>query len=591
MSGERSGWDLYTWAKPGPVGSETIDHSKKMLIDEPACYARVAMRRLVITMIVLGACSGTGPQFIGVQPSWRGGTLSTAQGAAPVTFAPASEPAMHYNEPPQAAPHTALGDAVTAAVRAAATRAGRPVPVPDARLFRVCSELAEVVPEEGIVAYTLVEFALQRNGIIEPSPHLLVVWGDIGSPEVIVQQLSPRLAEILGDGATARLGVGASRRKPDGSGVVVFALQGSGISTSPIPRAVAAGSSIAIDAVVDPRYRDPEVFVTHEDGSTQRLALKQGNAGNLTSQVPCGARKGRQQIEITASDAAGSTVLANFPVWCAAQPPQAVTIEPGHDDPPAATPEDAEHHLLANLNRDRVAAGLPALSWDERVAAVARGHSEEMHRTHNVAHISPLTGSAADRVRAAKIKTGVVLENVARAYGVNEAHDGLMNSPGHRANMMSGEATHIGIGVVFGDEVSGRREMFVTQVFTRVPPKIDRAGAVDTVRQKLGAVRSTLVLQPMLSELAQRLAGALADGEAFDMAYQRIKHPIDGLGRSYQRVATVIRTTANLDSLDGADLLGGSAAEEAGLGIAQGPHPEFGDSAIWVVLLLADRRP
>src|ERR1041384_6770761 len=34
------------------------------------------------------------------------------------------------------------------------------------------------------------------------------------------------------------------------------------------------------------------------------------------------------------------------------------------------------------------------------------------------AHISPATGSAADRVRAAKIKTGVVLENVARAYAI-----------------------------------------------------------------------------------------------------------------------------------------------------------------------------
>lgn len=549
------------------------------------------MRRLVITMIVLGACSGTGPQFIGVQPSWRGGTLSTAQGAAPVTFAPASEPAMHYNEPPQAAPHTALGDAVTAAVRAAATHAGMQVPVPDARLFRVCSELAEVVPEEGIVAYTLVEFALQRNGIIEPSPHLLVVWGDIGSPEVIVQQLSPRLAEILGDGATARLGVGASRRKPDGSGAVVFALQGSGISTSPIPRAVAAGSSIAIDAVVDPRYRDPEVFVTHEDGSTQRLALRQGSAGNLTSQVPCGARKGRQQIEITASDAAGSTVLANFPVWCAAEPPQAVTIDPGHDDPPAATPEDAEHHLLANLNRDRVAAGLPALSWDERVAAVARGHSEEMHRTHNVAHISPLTGSAADRVRAAKIKTGVVLENVARAYGVNEAHDGLMNSPGHRANILSGDVTHVGIGVTFGDEVSGRREMFITQVFTRVPPKIERAGAIEAVRQKLAAARPALVVQPTLSEFAQKLVDAVAAGETFDVAYQRIKHQLEKVTWSYLRLASVINATANLETLEVASLLGGSASEEVGIGVAQGPHPELGDNAIWVVLLFGDRRP
>ena len=547
------------------------------------------MRRLVITLIVLAACSGSGPQVIGVSPSWRSGPRTTAQGGAPVTFAPSSEPAVRYNEPLQTAPHTALGDAATAAVREAALHAGLPVPVADARLFRACAELAEVVPEEGIVGYTLVEFALQRNGIIEPSPHLLVVWGDIASPELIVQQLTPRFAEILGDGATARLGIGAARRKPDGTGAVVFALQASGISTSPIPRAVAAGGSIAIDAVVDPRYRDPELFVTREDGGTQRIELTLGSGGSFSSQVACGDRKGRQQIEITASDAAGATVLANFPVWCAAEPPQAVTIDPAHDDAPA-TPDSVERRLWANVNRDRTAAGLPALLWDDRVAAVARAHSDEMRRTHNVAHISPVTGSAAERVRAAKIKTGVVLENVARAYGVTEAHDGLMNSPGHRANILSSEATQIGIGVAFGDEVSGRREMFITQVFTRVPPKIERAAAIEAVRRKLAAVRSTLIVQPTLSEFAQKLADAVAAGETFDVAYQRIKHQVDSIGVRYQRIASMISATANLDTVDGAGLIGAAASDDVGIGIAQGPHPEIGDNAIWIVLLFADRR-
>lgn len=542
----------------------------------------------MVTLIVLGACSGRGPQRVGAQPSWRGGTHSS-QAAGPVTFAPASLPAIRYNEPPQAVSHTALNDAVTAAVREAATRAHVHVPAADARLFRACAELAEIVPEDDIIGYTLVEFALQHNGIIEPSPHLLVVWGDIDSPELIVQQLSPRLAEILGDGATARLGVGAAKRHADGSGAVVFALQGSGVSTAPIARSVAAGGSIVIDAVVDPRYREPEVFMTRNDGGTQRLELKPGRPGGFTSEIRCGAHQGRQQIEITASDAAGSTVLANFPVWCGAQPPQTVTVDPSHDDPPAATPEEAEHRLLANLNRDRAAAALPTLLWDDRVADVARGHSEEMRRTHAVAHISPTTGSAADRVRAAKIKTGVVLENVARAYGVNEAHDGLMNSPGHRANLMSGVATHVGIGVLFGEEISGRREMFITQVFTRVPPKIDPANAVEAVRQKLVATRPALLHTPVLGKLAQQLADRLAAGESRDDAYQAIKRPLGGLGRTYQRIGSVITSTADLDAVDGPGLIGDANADDIGIGIAQGPHPELGDNAIWIVLLLANR--
>ena len=237
-----------------------------------------------------------------------------------VTFAPTSEPATRYNEPLQAPPHTRLGDAVFGAVQAAAVQARAPMPAADARLSRACAELAQIVPEGSVVGYSLVEFALQRNGIIEPSPHLLVVWADLGAPDPIVDQLRPRLAELLGNGVT-RVGVGAAKRNPDGTGAVVFALQSSGVATSPIPRSLAAGGSFVLDAVVDQRYHDPEVFVTREDGTTERLALDVGRSGGFKSNVACGKHVGRQQIEIAAADTAGSTVLANFPVWCGMNPP------------------------------------------------------------------------------------------------------------------------------------------------------------------------------------------------------------------------------------------------------------------------------
>lgn len=551
--------------------------------------------RLLISLaaVVLTACPSSRPQRVGEQPSWRGGGTSahteSLKAPSPVTFAPSREAAVRYNEGFETAPHSALGDAVVAAVREAAQKAGTQIPVADARLFRACEELAAVVPEEGVVGYSLVEFAMQRNGIIEPSPHLLVVWGNIDSPEQIVEQLQPRLAEILADGATTRVGVGAVKRMADGSGAVVFALQGSGVTTSPIPRQVPAGGSFALDAVVDTHFHEPEVFVTYNEGSTERLDLKLGHAGGFTTSVRCGSHKGRQQVEITASDQKGSTVLANFPVWCGAEPPTSLTIESSGADAVATSTAEAEQRLLALVNRDRQAAGLPALLWDERVADVARGHSQEMRRTKNVAHISPTTGSAADRVRAAKIKTAVVLENVARAYGVGEAHEGLMNSPGHRTNIMSTSATHIGIGVVFGEEISGRREIFITQVFTRVPPKIDPARAAETVLQRVMAVHR-VKSSAQLAGLAQRLADALATGKSREEGYALIKQPIDQLGNLYARVGSVITAAGDLDTVDGKSLLGDAAPDDVGIGIAQGPHPEIGEGAVWIVVLLGQKR-
>ncbi|HEY5944630.1 MAG TPA: CAP domain-containing protein [Kofleriaceae bacterium] len=544
------------------------------------------MNRAAILLLLVAACS-SGAKRVGSQPSWRTGGSNNV---APVTFAPTTEPATRYNEPLQAPPHSPLGDAVLAAVKDAATAAKVNTPAPDARLFRACAELAQVVPEEGVLGYSVVEFALQRHGIIEPSPYLLVVWGDVEHPELIVDQLKPRLAEILADGATARVGIGAVKRNGDGTGAVVFALQGSGVATSPIPRSVKAGGSFTIDAVVDMRYREPELFVTREDGGTERIPIDVSKTNGFKANVACGKHTGKQQVEITASDAAGSTVLANFPVWCGVEPPLTITIEPTHDDEVVVTAEDAEKRLLALMNRDRLAAGLPALLWDDRVAAVSRAHSEDMRKTKIVAHISPTTGSAADRTRAAGIKTAVVLENVARAYGVGEAHAGLMNSPGHRANVLASSATHVGIGVVLGEEVSGRREMFLTQVFIRVPPKVEPAQAADLVRQRIDQVRP-VVVNAKLQGVAQELAEGLAAGKTRDSLWPGARRKLDAMNTAYARVGSVVSAVAELDSIDGKSLVGDYKPDDIGVGIAQGNHPDIGEGAIWIVVLMAERLP
>jgi len=52
----------------------------------------------------------------------------------------------------------------------------------------------------------------------------------------------------------------------------------------------------------------------------------------------------------------------------------------------------------------------------------------------------------------------------------------------------------------------------------------------------------------------------------------------------------VITATSELDSLDGKSLLGDSKVDDVGIGIAQGTHAELGENAIWVVILLAERR-
>jgi hypothetical protein len=219
---------------------------------------------------------------------------------------------------------------------------------------------------------------------------------------------------------------------------------------------------------------------------------------------------------------------------------------------------------------------------------VARKYSEEMHTTKVVAHVSPTSGSVADRLGAAKIKSAVMLENVARAYGVGQAHAGLMNSPGHRANLMTSAATHVGIGVVEGEVTPEKHELYVTEVFIRVPPKLDRLQGAELVAKRFQSARAVGV-DPQLSAVAQTVAEGLAAGQARDALWPAARKKLDTMAGRFARIGSLVTAVADLDAVDGKELLAHEKPDDIGIGLAQGPHPEIGDNAVWIVVLMAER--
>jgi uncharacterized protein YkwD len=108
----------------------------------------------------------------------------------------------------------------------------------------------------------------------------------------------------------------------------------------------------------------------------------------------------------------------------------------------------AEEQMLTLVNRERQQAGLRPLQPDQPLRLVARSHSAEMFELHYFAHNSPVSGSPLDRLRRAGIDFVVAGENLAYAPNVQIAHEGLMNSPGHRANILRPEFGRVGIGAI-----------------------------------------------------------------------------------------------------------------------------------------------
>lgn len=117
--------------------------------------------------------------------------------------------------------------------------------------------------------------------------------------------------------------------------------------------------------------------------------------------------------------------------------------------------------IFESLNRARVDAGLDPLAWSPALAEVGAQHAREMYLNGYFAHLSPLTGSVGDRLGAEGIRYRFAGENLALAASAEEVHDGLMGSPGHRANIESPEFNRVGIGVI-----RGPLGLMTVQVFT-----------------------------------------------------------------------------------------------------------------------------
>ena len=138
---------------------------------------------------------------------------------------------------------------------------------------------------------------------------------------------------------------------------------------------------------------------------------------------------------------------------------------------------DVEAEILARVNEERQSRGLTPLRVRPELLGAARIHSFDMAQEGFFAHEGQDGRVTAKRVGALDrtLVLSEVRENIARFGGDLDysdighlLHRSLMNSPGHRENILAPNVTHIAIGL-------SRREKgaWVTQVFVRVEGTLD----------------------------------------------------------------------------------------------------------------------
>lgn len=175
------------------------------------------------------------------------------------------------------------------------------------------------------------------------------------------------------------------------------------------------------------------------------VALISGCPPNLTQ--PAGTTTGATTSGGTSSGggttSGGTSTAASYEAQLAAQYPSCQ---------PVADPSATVAEVLQLVNQERTSHGLAALQYSDVLEEPAMQHACEMITNDFFDHNNPVTGSSpGDRVAATTFQATTWGENIACGQATaQEVVTGWMNSPGHRANILNPDFTHLGVGVRTG---------------------------------------------------------------------------------------------------------------------------------------------
>lgn len=218
-------------------------------------------------------------------------------------------------------------------------------------------------------------------------------------------------------------------------------------------------------------------------------------------------------------------------------------------------------------NEARAAEGLPPLTTDDTLTAVAQAYAQNMAANDFLDHDDPNSGqSVGDRVTSAGYVWQSVRENLAGGSDTpEEVVQGWLDSPEHRENLLAADITEIGVGVAFEpDDVfpaaNAPYHNYWVQVFahpqgTELPPGSigSPPGQTSSVVASDGLITMTITAVPETTLLNSPIDVTVQlEGRSAACPAQTTIHPVD-----------VILAIDNSDSMDGDPLIQARQAAQA----------------------------
>jgi hypothetical protein len=248
-------------------------------------------------------------------------------------------------------------------------------------------------------------------------------------------------------------------------------------------------------------------------------------------------------------------------------------------DAAAPDPAGAVRQIFELLNGERRKAGLPPLAWNDALAEAARRHAQFMAKQGTLTHRGRGEPELGERLAAVPLdRSG---ENVAvDSEGPVTAHQGLMHSPPHRANILDPGFDAVGIGAV-----QAGRLLWVTEDFAHLVVRLPEQSAANALARALERARAKAGLPPLERDTIVRLTSI-----ACDMARH---NRLDTAGPlvlpgAYSATAYTVFDPAELPS-DALRFVTTRGVQRFAVGVCFARSPTYPSGTYWVALVLFAR--
>lgn len=195
------------------------------------------------------------------------------------------------------------------------------------------------------------------------------------------------------------------------------------------------------------------------------------------------------------------------------------------------------YEIILLTNKERVAAGLPALSFEQHLGAMATAKANDMIQKQYFAHVSP---DGIDLTKLAQTHGYLYLnvgENLALGDFTSSADvvSGWMHSPGHRANILNKNFTEIGVSAILGN-YEGRNVWYAVQEFGR--PLSDCTLPDVALKQKIETYQSEI---SSLATALSTLQSAILSSNLDQATYNAKVADYNSLIESYNALVTTMK--------------------------------------------------